>query len=56
MYWIETTKRVFTFVMDNAPIHTPAAIGALIENRGYKCRYLPFSSLFLNPIDEFGLR
>jgi transposase len=56
MYWIETTKRVFTFVMDNAPIHTPAAIRALIENRGYKYLYLPLYSPFLNPIDEFGLR
>jgi transposase len=56
MYWIETTKRVFAFVMDNAPIHTPAAIRALIENRGYKCLYLPLYSPFLNPIVEFGLR
>jgi hypothetical protein len=47
-----TTKRVFTFVMDNAPIYTPAAIRALIENRGYKYLYLPLYSPFLNPIDE----
>jgi transposase len=40
-------------VMDNAPIHTPATVRALIESRGYKCLYLPPYSPFLNPIEEF---
>ena len=40
-------------VMDNAPIHTPAKIRDLVENRGYKCLYLPPYSPFLNPIEEF---
>ena len=51
MYWIETTKRVFTFVMDNAPIHAPAKVRHLVEGRHY--RYLPPYSPFLNPTEEF---
>ncbi|KAG2201534.1 hypothetical protein INT47_007411 [Mucor saturninus] len=43
----------YYLVMDNAPIHKPAAIRELIENRGYKCVYLPPYSPFLNPIEEF---
>lgn len=40
-------------VMDNAPIHKPKVIKALIEERGHKCIYLPPYSPFLNPIEEF---
>lgn len=40
-------------VTDNASIHTPAAVRALVENRGYKCLYLPPLSPLLNPIEEF---
>ena len=40
-------------VVDNAPIHTPATVRALIESRGYTCLYLPPYSPFLNPIEEF---
>lgn len=40
-------------VMDNAPIHTPAAVRSLIESRGYKCLYLSPYSPVLNPIEEF---
>ncbi|KAG2191495.1 hypothetical protein INT47_011536 [Mucor saturninus] len=43
----------YYLVMDNAPIHKPIAIRALIEERGYKCVYLPPYSPFLNPIEEF---
>ncbi|KAG2193614.1 hypothetical protein INT47_007237 [Mucor saturninus] len=43
----------YYLVMDNAPIHKPAAIRELIENRGYKCVYLSPYSPFLNPIEEF---
>jgi transposase len=39
-------------VMDNAPIHTPAAVRASVGSRGYKCLYLPPYSPFLNPIEE----
>jgi transposase len=46
----------YYLVMDNATIHTSAAIRALVENRGYKCLYLsPFSPL-LKPIENFGQR
>jgi transposase len=40
-------------VMDNAPIHKPAAVREFIEERGYKCAYSPPYSPFLNPIEEF---
>lgn len=40
-------------VMDNAPIHKPKVIKALIEERRHKCIYLPPYSPFLNPIEEF---
>ena len=40
-------------VMDNASIHTPIKVRELVENRGYKCLYLPPYSPFLNPIEEF---
>ncbi|CEG67929.1 hypothetical protein RMATCC62417_04276 [Rhizopus microsporus] len=43
----------YYIVMDNAPIHKPATIRKLIEDRGYKCVYLPPYSPFLNPIEEF---
>ncbi|KAG2195256.1 hypothetical protein INT47_007985 [Mucor saturninus] len=43
----------YYLVMDNAPIHKPIEIRALIEERGYKCVYLPPYSPFLNPIEEF---
>jgi transposase len=43
----------YYFVMDNAPIHKPAAIRGLIERRGYKCVYLPPYSPFLDHIEEF---
>jgi transposase len=40
-------------IMDNVPIHKPATIRNLIENRGYKCTYLPPYSPFLNLIKLF---
>lgn len=40
-------------VMDNAPIHKIVAVREFIEERGYKCAYLPPYSPFLNPIEEF---
>lgn len=40
-------------VMDNAPIHKTKVIQKLIEDRGYKCLYLPPYSPFLNPIEKF---
>jgi transposase len=40
-------------VMDDAPIHKPKVIKALIEERGHKSIYLPPYSPFLNPIEEF---
>ncbi|KAG2198725.1 hypothetical protein INT47_005410 [Mucor saturninus] len=43
----------YYLVMDNAPIHKPAAIRELIENREYKCVYLPPYSPFLNPMEKF---
>jgi hypothetical protein len=43
----------YYLVMDNAPIHTPVKVRALVEGRGYKCLYLPPYSPFLNPIEEF---
>ena len=39
--------------MDNASIHTPIKVRELVENRGYKCLYLPPYSPFLNPIEDF---
>lgn len=39
-------------VMDNGSIQTPAVVGALIENKGNKCLYLPPYSSFPNPIEE----
>ncbi|KAG1455085.1 hypothetical protein G6F56_007157 [Rhizopus delemar] len=43
----------FYLAMDNAPIHTNVDIRKTIEDRGYKCVYLPPYSPFLNPIEEF---
>ena len=43
-------------VMDSAPIHTNQSIARIVEQRGYKCTYLPPYSLFLNPIEEFWLK
>lgn len=43
----------YYIVMDNAPIHKPTTIRKQIEDRGYKCVYLPPYSPFLNPIEEF---
>ena len=40
-------------VMDNALIHTNSGTRKMIDNRGYKCVYLPPYSPFLNPIEEF---
>lgn len=40
-------------IMDNAPIHTGKIIGEMIEERGYKCIYLPPYSPELNPIEQF---
>lgn len=48
----ETIKGQY-IVMDNAPIHKPKVIKALIKERGHKCIYLPAYSPFLNPIEEF---
>ena len=39
-------------VMDNTSIHKPKVVKKLIEDRGYKCLYLPLYSPFLNPIEE----
>jgi transposase len=39
--------------MDNASIHKAPEIVKMIEDRGYKCAYLPPYSPFLNPIEEF---
>ena len=38
-------------VMDNAPIHKLKVIKSLIEERGYKCIYLPPYSPLFNPIE-----
>ena len=40
-------------VMDNAPIHQHEDIRKHIENRGYRCIYLPPYSPELNPIEQF---
>jgi len=40
-------------VMDNALIYTHENIKKYIENRGYKCVYLPTCSPELNPIEQF---
>ncbi|KAG2213441.1 hypothetical protein INT47_009115 [Mucor saturninus] len=40
-------------IMDNAPIHTGKIIGEMIEERGYKCIYLPPYSPELNLIEQF---
>ncbi|KAG1459641.1 hypothetical protein G6F46_004097 [Rhizopus delemar] len=40
-------------VMDNAPIHQHEDIRKYIENRGYRCVYLPPYSPELNPIEQF---
>lgn len=43
----------YYLVMDNAPIHKPAAFKERIESRGYKCIYFSPYSAFLKPIEEF---
>jgi len=40
-------------VMDNASIHQHEDIRKYIENRGYRCVYLPPYSPELNPIEQF---
>jgi transposase len=39
--------------MDNASIHKAPEIMEMVEERGYRCVYLPPYSPFLNPIEEF---
>ncbi|CEG78667.1 hypothetical protein RMATCC62417_13242 [Rhizopus microsporus] len=42
----------FYMIMDNAPIHGKnGELSQLIENRGYKCIYLPPYSPEFNPIE-----
>lgn len=43
----------FYLVMDNAPIHKALEIQTIIEERGYRCIYLPPYSPELNPIEQF---
>jgi hypothetical protein len=43
-------------VMDNAPIHTPAAVRASVAIRGCKCLYLPPDSPFSIQSNNFGQR
>jgi hypothetical protein len=45
----------FYLVMDNSPIHDKKSgeIDKMIEDRGYKCVYLPKYSPELNPIEQF---
>lgn len=43
----------YYLVMDNAAIHKPVVIRALIKERGYKCIYLLAYFPFLNPVEEF---
>lgn len=40
-------------VMNNAPIRKPITVKKCIEDKDYKCLYLPPYSPFLNPIKEF---
>ncbi|CEP16413.1 hypothetical protein [Parasitella parasitica] len=40
-------------IMGNAPIHTNKIIRTMIEERGYRCLYLPSYSPELNPIEQF---
>lgn len=40
-------------VMDNASIYKVSEVRGSINIRGYKATYLPFNSLFLNPIELF---
>ncbi|CEP12412.1 hypothetical protein [Parasitella parasitica] len=40
-------------IMDNAPIHTNKIIKQMIEERDYRCIYLPAYSPELNPIEQF---
>lgn len=39
-------------VMDNASIHHSQQLQKLVDDRGFKCLYLPPYSPFLNPIEE----
>lgn len=43
----------FFLIMDNAPIHTNKLLRSIIEDRGYRCLYLPPYSPELNPIEQF---
>lgn len=44
----------FYLIIDNSPIHEKnGELGQLIENRGYKCVYLPLYSAGLNSIEQF---
>lgn len=43
----------YFLIMDNAPIHTNKIIRSIIEERGYRCLYLPPYSPELNPIEQF---
>lgn len=42
----------YNLVMDNTPIHKAGVLQEIVEERGYKCVYLPPYSPFLNPIEE----
>jgi transposase len=43
----------YFLIMDNAPIHTNKITRSTIEERGYRCLYLPPYSPELNPIEQF---
>ncbi|KAI8645759.1 DDE superfamily endonuclease-domain-containing protein [Parasitella parasitica] len=43
----------YYLIMDNAPIHKHEDIQKYIEDRGYRCLYLPSYSSELNPIEQF---
>lgn len=43
----------YYILLDNAPIHTSSEVKDLITSRGYRYKYFPTYSPFLNPIEEF---